>query len=509
MADVEKLEVPEPLVRIGEAFREAGHELYLVGGYVRDRLLGGEHPDIDATTDARPKEIKRLLGPRADHLWTVGERFGTIGSKIGIYAVEVTTYRTDLYTQGSRHPEVRFGESLEEDLARRDFTINAVAADALTGEVIDPFEGRRDLQSGVIRAVGDPLERMRDDPLRMLRAVRFQTTLSRPERPFAVTRDLEDAIRENAHWLESISAERKRDEFEKILISENVASGFRTLVRLGLMPYVVPEFMETVDVEQEAEFHHKDVFEHTMIVVSSVGADPILRKAAFFHDIGKPRTLVYEHRCTYCGEKSTKKSPAEGECEVCGGRTIPRKIHFYGHENVGAAIARRAMQRLAYPKDDMDAVAHLVANHMRPMSYATGRDPWSDAAVRRFVRDTYLARGDRVLANVDMLLKLARADITGSAPRRRRVAEESWRSLKGRVDEVRAEDAVEKLESPLSGNDLMQQFDRGPGRWIKGLKDFLQGEVVEGRLGKDDKDRARMLAEAYAREHAIFEEQHG
>jgi poly(A) polymerase len=506
MNDIRKLEVPEPLLPVGEAFREAGHELYLVGGYVRDRLLGGEHPDTDATTDAHPKEIKRLLGPRADHLWTVGERFGTIGARVGGYAVEVTTYRTDLYTEGSRHPEVRFGESLEEDLARRDFTINAVAADALTGEVLDPFDGRRDLKSGVIRAVGDPLERMRDDPLRMLRAVRFQTTLSKPERPFAMTQNLEEAIRENAHWLQSISAERKRDEFEKILISENVSSGLRALVRLGLMPYVVPEFMETVDVEQESEFHHKDVFEHTLIVVSSVEADPILRKAAFFHDIGKPRTLVYEHRCTYCGTKSTKKTPEEGECEVCGGRTVPQKIHFYGHENVGAAIARRAMQRLAYPKDDIDAVAHLVANHMRPMSYATGRDPWSDAAVRRFVRDTYLARGDRVLADVDVLLKLARADITGSAPRRRRIAQESWRSLKGRVDEVRAEDAVEKLESPLTGNDLMDQFDRGPGRWIKVLKDYLQNEVVEGRLGKDATDKARALAEAYAREHAIFEE---
>ncbi len=504
--DIRKLEVPGSLSLLGETFRENGHELYLVGGYVRDRLLGGAHPDIDATTDARPREIKRLIGPRADHLWTVGERFGTIGARVGDYLVEITTYRTDLYTRGSRHPEVRFGESLDEDLARRDFTINAVAADALTGEVLDPFGGKQDLQAGIIRAVGNPLERMREDPLRMLRAVRFQSTLSTPERPFAITRDLEDAIRENARWLESISAERKRDELEKILISENVASGLRTLVRLGLMPYVVPEFMETVDVEQEAEFHHKDVFEHTMIVVSSVEADPILRKAAFFHDIGKPRTLIYEHRCTYCGAKSTKKTPEEGECEVCGGRTIPKKIHFYGHENVGAAIARRAMQRLAYPKDDVDAVAHLVANHMRPMSYATGRDPWSDAAVRRFVRDTYLARGDHVLAHLDMLQKLARADITGSAPRRRRIAQESWRSLRGRVDEVRAEDAVEKLESPLSGNDLMRQFDRGPGRWIKGLKDFLQNEVVEGRLGKDDKDKARVLAEAYASEHAIFEE---
>jgi poly(A) polymerase len=510
MADVKNLEIPKPIGRLGEAFRDAGHELYLVGGYVRDKLLGGDEeakPDADATTGARPAEIKRLLRPHAERLWDVGERFGTIGARVGGFEVEVTTYRSDLYTEGSRHPEVRFGESLEEDLARRDFTINAIAADALTGVILDPFEGRKDLQSGVIRAVGEPLDRMRDDPLRMLRAVRFEATLTRPERPFALTTDLEGAIRENAGWLRSISAERVRDEFEKVLGSENVSAGLRALVRLGLMPFIVPEFMKTVEVEQEAEFHHKDVFEHTLIVVQNVENTPILRKAAFFHDIGKPRTLVYEHRCTYCGAKSTKKTPDEGECEVCGGRTIPRKIHFYGHENVGAAIARRAMKRLAYPKDDIDAVAHLVAHHMRPMGYAVGRDPWSDSAVRRFVRDTYLERGGRVLADVDTLLKLARADITGSAPRRRHIAVASWESLRDRVEKVRSEDAIEKLESPLDGNDLMRIFGRPPGRWIKPIKDHLQGEVIEGRLAKDDKDRARELAESFAREHGLYGEE--
>jgi poly(A) polymerase len=506
MTDIKSVEVPQPLSRLGEAFREAGHDLYLVGGYVRDALLGGGHPDLDATTGAHPKDIKKLLRLVADHLWSVGERFGTIGARLDGYDVEVTTYRSDLYTAGSRHPEVTFGENLEEDLARRDFTINAIAADAVSGEILDPFGGRGDLERGVIRPVGEPLDRMRDDPLRMLRAVRFEAVLSEPEKPFAMTPDLEEAIRENAGWLESISAERIREEFEKILVSKNVTAGLRALVRLGLMQYVVPEFMETLSVEQEAEFHHKDVFEHTLIVVSNVEADPILRKAAFFHDIGKPRTLVYEHRCTFCGAKSIQKTTGEGECENCGGRTAPEKIHFYGHENVGAAIARRAMKRLAYPKDDIDAVSHLVVHHMRPMSYAVGRDPWSDSAVRRFVRDTYLVRGDRELTNVDTLLKLARADITGSAPRRRRVAEESWRSLKGRVDEVRAEDQIEKLESPLDGNDLMEIFDREPGRWIKSLKDYLEGEVIEGRLAQNDTGKARTLAEAYAQEHDLFEE---
>ena len=506
MADVEKLDVPEPLARLGEGFREAGHELHLVGGYVRDAMLGREHPDADAATDACPRRIKHLLRPHADHLWTVGERFGTIGTEVEGYAVEVTTYRSDQYTEGTRHPEVTFGDSLEEDLARRDFTINAVAADALTGEILDPFEGRKDLERGVIRPVGDPLDRMRDDPLRMMRAVRFEATLSTPEKPFALTPDLEGAIRDNAHWLESISDERIRDEFEKIFLSDNVARGLRTLVRLGRMPYVVPEFMETVNVKQEAEFHHKDVFAHTLIVVSNVEPDPVLRKAAFFHDIGKPRTLVYEHRCTYCGAKSLQKTADEGECERCGGRTMAKKIHFYGHENVGAGIARRAMRRLAYPNDAVDAVAHLVANHMRPYGYAASRDPWSDSAVRRFIRDAYLARGDRTLADVDMLLKLARADITGSAPRRRHIAEASWRSLKSRVEEIRAEDAVERLESPLDGNDLMLQFGRGPGPWIRALKDYLRDEVVEARLGKDDKEKAREIAEAYAREHDLFEE---
>jgi poly(A) polymerase len=170
-------------------------------------------------------------------------------------------------------------------------------------------------------------------------------------------------------------------------------------------------------------------------------------------------------------------------------------------------MARKAMRRLAYPKDDADAVAHLVSNHMRPMGYAVGRDPWSDSAVRRFIRDTHLARGDKELVNVDLLMELARADVTGSAPKRRRMAEESWCSLKSRIDEVRAKDEVEKLKSPLNGNELMEHFGQGQGRWIKPIKDYLENEAVEGRLGQNDKEKARELAESYAREHRLFEEE--
>ncbi len=506
LTEVKSVEVPAPLERLAERFRDSGRELYLVGGYVRDALSGKRGEEVDAATDARPPEIKRLLRPFADYMWDVGERFGTIGASVDGYRVEVTTYRSDRYAEGDRHPEVSFGESLMEDLARRDFTINAVAADALSGGIVDPFEGRRDLEFGIVRPVGDPLERMREDPLRMLRAVRFVATLSSPEKPFEMTADLERAIRENAGWLRSISAERIREEFDRILLSANPALGLRALVRLGLMRYVVPEFMETVDVRQEAELHHKDVFEHTLIVVENVDPEPTLRRAAFFHDIGKPRTLVYEHRCTYCGVRSIRKEAGEGECEECGGRTVPKKIHFYGHENVGAGIARRAMRRLAYSKDEVDAVAHLVREHMRPMSYAMGRDPWTDSAVRRFIRDAHLERGGRELANVDMLLKLAQADITGSAPRRRRAAEESWRSLRERVDRVREQDAIERLKSPLDGNELMEHFGRGPGRWIKHIKDYLESEVVEGRLAQDDKETAWRLAEEYVREHDLFGE---
>lgn len=504
---VHSIKIPEPLSRLGETFRESDHELQLVGGYVRDVILARPGVDVDAATDATPQEIKRLLRPHAEHLWTVGERFGTIGAEVGGYSVEVTTYRSDLYTAGSRHPEVTFGETLEEDLARRDFTINAIAADALTGEVRDPEGGREDLASGVIRPVGEPLDRMRDDPLRMLRAVRFAAQLSSEERPFAITPALESAIRDNSGWLQSISAERIREELEKILLTSNVSEGLRTLVRLGLMPYVVPEFMETVDVSQDEELHHKDVFEHTLIVVSNVEADPVLRKAAFFHDVGKPRTLVYEHRCTFCGAKSTQKTSEQGDCPECGGRTLPNRVHFYGHENVGAKIARKAMSRLAYPKDETESVSHLVVNHMRPMSYAAGREPWSDSAVRRFIRDAHLEKGGRTLVDVYTLLKLARADITGGAPRRREVAEASWQSLKERVDAVLAEDQIEKLESPIGGNELMARYGKGPGPWIKPVKQYLENEVVEGRLAQDDTGTAYELADDYVREHGLSEEQ--
>jgi putative nucleotidyltransferase with HDIG domain len=348
---------------------------------------------------------------------------------------------------------------------------------------------------------------MRDDPLRMLRAVRFETVLSTPEKPFAMTMELEAAIRENARWLESISAERIRDEFEKILISENVAKGLRTLVRLGLIPYTVPEFMETLNVEQEAEFHHKDVFEHTLIVTQNVEPDPILRKAAFFHDIGKPRTLVYEHRCTYCEAKSIQKTAKEGECERCGGRTLPKKIHFYGHENVGAAIVRKAMKRLACPKDEIDAVATSSRTTCARWDTRWGATRGGDSAIRRLY-PRYVPESRRPRTRQRRHAPQARP---GRHNRQRPQATSHSGGVLAEPEGPRGRDKGRRLRGETREPTRRQRshaaLRRGPGRWIKRTKDYLENEVVEGRLREDDTEKAYELAEAYAREHDIFAEE--
>jgi poly(A) polymerase len=446
--------------QLGRAFGQEQRRLYLVGGPVRDLLLGREPPDLDFTTDARPELVKRLL-QRAEalELFAVGERFGTIG---GIFAgqpggrpveVEITTYRSESYRPYSRKPEVEFGQSLEGDLARRDFTINAMALEVVEASdqppLIDPFDGRTDLERRLVRAVGRPDERFSEDPLRLLRAVRFATQLG-----FALDPDTAAAIRKHAAELAWIPNERIQPELDRTLLSPGVADGIRLLCDLGLMAELIPELLAMRGMHEDL-YRHKDVFEHTLQVVSAVPAELTLRWAALLHDIAKPRTRSIE-----AGE-----------------------VHFHRHELVGKQMARKILATLKYPRKLTEDVATLVELHLRPNSY---EPDWTDGAVRRLMREA----GE----NLERLLLLSRADVTSRRPDRRQAADRRVNALEARCAELQAQADVARLTSPLDGLELMALFGRGPGPWIKPIKDHLTELVVEGVLSMDDKERAVEIA---------------
>ncbi len=456
------MDTGELLLRLHRAFEAAGKQLHLVGGSVRDLLLGRPRQDLDLATDARPEETKAILKSlNPAGLYTVGEKFGTIGALFDGHRVEVTTFRSEHYTPGSRKPEVDFGTSLEGDLSRRDFTINAMARNLKTGEIIDPFGGLKDLEAKIIRAVGDPDTRFAEDPLRLLRAVRFAAELG-----FTIEPKTAEAIRRQAHRLQEVSRERIAEELNRILLSERPALGIRLLVDLGLMAYIIPEVLEMLGMPQD-KGRYKDVFTHTLAVVESVPPTPVLRWAALLHDIGKPRTISFEN----------------GE------------VSFIGHELVGEQLAREILRRLRFDNKTIQKVAKLVRMHLRPNQYAPD---WTDSAVRRLVREA----GDEL----EELLTLSRADVTTSRPARRRAARTRVDELERRIKELAERERTEALKSPLDGHDLMALFGLGPGPWIRPIKDYLQELVIEGELAPDDKETARELARKFAAEHPeIFE----
>ena len=440
---------------IATIFARSGFEIYLVGGSVRDRLLGRASEDMDLTTNARPPDIKRLLRQaKPDGLYDIGERFGTVGAMFGDGRVEITTYRAEWYPQEeSRHPEVEFGDRLEDDLSRRDFTINAIAQDIGTGKIEDPHRGVADLAKRVVRAVGVPEERFNEDPLRMLRAVRLATQLR-----FEIERKTAAAVRENAGRLQFISGERIRDELTNILVSDGPAQGITRMFELGLIRFIIPELAELASTDQDERHQHKDVLTHTLQVMSGVPPELVIRLAALLHDIGKPKT------------KSVKNG----------------KVQFHGHEMVGTRLARKILERLRYDKTTIRAVCDLVAWHMRSNLY---EDDWTDGAVRRYMRDV----GERR----SQLLTLSRADITSYRPRRieaglRRVAE-----LEARCDLLAGQADVDKMDSPLDGAELMELFGGEPGPWIKPIKNYLLGLVLDGDLDLDDKETATKLAREF------------
>lgn len=454
------MDIPDAVMALGERIARAGGELFVVGGWVRDRLMGVDCTDIDLAVNLPPEQVK-LSAEGLGSIYDLGERFGTVGIKVEGYTLEVTTYRSEEYLPGSRHPRVTPVKTIEEDLARRDFTINALAVSVAPdpGILLDPFGGLADIEARLIRTPGSPSMRMAEDPLRMMRAVRFASQLD-----FEIDPGLLEVLRAEPAVLDEISWERRRDELEKILVSGRPGSGLRTLVQTRLMDYVAPEVAATEGVEQPSAYHRADVLEHTLLTMEYLPADALLRRAGLFHDVGKPPARVTEP-----------------------------KLAFHEHDRIGADLTRNAMRRLRYSNDETRKTAFVVRKHMRPIHYES---TWSTAAVRRLIRDCTLVKDDEVLVPLDAVIELARADIRAGnlekAPHFLALVDD----LERRVEEVRAREAVERLRSPLDGRELMELFGRPQGPWLKELKAFLTDKVIAGELAGDDKEgAARMAAE--------------
>jgi poly(A) polymerase len=431
-------------------FAAAGHQVYLVGGIVRDLLLGrdlGEGADIDLTTDARPEQTKEVLSGWADHVWTQGERFGTIGAANAGRTFEITTHRAEAYVPESRKPSVAFADAIDEDLSRRDFTVNAMAlrlgvhADD-DPELIDPFGGAADLAARVLRTPRSPTESFDDDPLRMLRAARFVAGYGLQPDPAVV-----DAIREMADRLTIVSAERIRDELDKLLVVDDPSAGLWQLVDTGLVEHVVPE-LAAMRLEQDPIHRHKDVLAHTLAVVAKTQPERIVRLAALFHDVGKPKT-----------------------------RSIgPDGVSFHHHEVVGARMTRDRMRALKYPNDDIDAVSRLVYLHLRFHTYQMG---WTDSAVRRFVRDAGPL--------LDQLIELTRCDCTTRNERKARALGRRMDELEARIAELAEAEELAAIRPDLDGRQVMDHLGLEPGPDVGRALDFLlELRLDEGPLGEEE-----------------------
>ena len=443
------------IITLAEAFHAQQKQLYMVGGTVRDVLLHrGESNDADLATDAHPDEIKRIVAPtRPNAVILVGERFGTVRLHYGTDIVEITTFRSELYNPESRKPEVCFGTELLEDLRRRDFTINAMARDPLTGQISDPFGGRQDLEANILRAVGnEPDKRFDEDPLRLLRAVRFAAQLD-----FTIEPETRRSIIRQASKLQKISRERIRDEMNKLLVSPHPAKGLDLLVELGLMEWIIPEVMELRGVSQQPHptVHSKDVYAHVLRVMERSSPRLITRWSALLHDIAKPRT----------------RSVEEG------------KVHFFGHEDLGAHMAREILKRLHFDRDFIESVSRIVHLHMRANAYTS---EWTDGAVRRLMLDSN--------DNLPDLLDLSRADITSYRADKVSRAAARVSELAERCQRLKEEAERVPLKSPLDGNELMAMFGRGPGPWLRPIKNHLLSLVIDGVLSPDDKEEAAKIA---------------
>jgi len=431
-----------PVAELSSIFEKKGFELYVVGGSVRDAFLGKVHGDFDFTTNAPPETIMELVKNYADELWTIGIEFGTIGIEKNSLKAEITTFRSDTYADESRKPDVEFEANIKTDLSRRDFTFNAMAFKLPDGTFIDEYNGLSDLSERVLRTPIDPDDSFNDDPLRMLRALRFVSTLI-----VLPSAEVIKSIITIKNRLEIVSNERIQAELSKLLTGISPSQGINYLVSTGLTDIILPEISELASCV-DPEHRHKDLLEHTMTVLDNVPAKLTLRLAALFHDIGKPRT---------------KSMGADG-------------VHFYHHEVVGAEMAKKRLRKLKYPAALINDVVKMIEMHMRFHTYRLG---WADSAVRRYIRDC-----DPLIADIN---KLVRADCTTRNPFQSRKFASLLDELYGRIEILEKEEESAKIRPPIDGNEVMSYLDLEPGPDVgKIMKALLEARLNEDIMTKED-----------------------
>nr|WP_308118485.1 CCA tRNA nucleotidyltransferase [Streptomonospora nanhaiensis] len=454
------------LAELGELFTRGGHEIALVGGPVRDALLGRPVNDLDLTTDAVPQTILSLVDGWADAVWTVGIDFGTVGLRKGGLQLEITTYRSESYQPKSRKPEVHYGTSLYEDLVRRDFTVNAMAVRLPDREFVDPFGGLADLRARRLRTPGRPEDSFTDDPLRIMRAVRFAAQLRMSPTP-----EVREAAAALADRLSIVSAERIRDELTKLMVSADPRRGVELMVDLGVAEHVLPEIPK-MRLEIDEHHRHKDVYEHSLTVLDQaielerargMAPDLVLRLAALLHDIGKPKTRAFES----------------------GGR-----VTFHHHEVVGASMAKHRLGALRFPKDVIADVSKLVALHLRFHGY--GKGEWTDSAVRRYARDA----GDLL----QRLHVLTRADCTTRNRRKAAALARAYDDIERRIERLAEEEELNKVRPDLDGNEIQEILGIGPGPVVGKAWRFLLELRLEN--GPMEKEAAAAELRAWAKRHA-------
>jgi poly(A) polymerase len=456
VARLEALAEGPGIARLAQRFADAGHELALVGGPVRDAFLDRPLTDLDFTSSATPDQILDVVRPIADAHWDIGREFGTIGARIGEQTVEITTYRSDRYDPATRKPEVAFGDSLDDDLGRRDFAINAMALRLPSRQLVDPFGGVDDLLASRIATPGAPEVSFGDDPLRMLRAARFAAQLG-----FRVDEAAQTAMREMAGRIAIVSAERVGDELTKLLLAPTPVPGVRLLVETGLAEHVLPE-VPALRLEIDEHAHHKDVYEHSLTVLSqaidlerSRGHQPdlTLRLAALLHDIGKPATRRIE----------------------AGGA-----VSFHHHDAVGAKLATKRLRALRYPNDTVKDVAELIRLHLRFFGYTDAA--WTDSAVRRYVRDAG--------ALLERLHILTRADVTTRNRRKADMLGFAYDDLEQRIADLQEQEELDAMRPDLDGQQIMRILDLRPGPEVGAAYRFLlEVRLDEGSLGEAEAER--------------------